>query len=159
MLVVPGLRPPKASVPKRTVGQAGTRVMTLPTTEVTVNGFLVSDALIDSGSQLSLIDSRVYSVVAPNSQLTPPARLISASGHQLNVIGKCTLSVCTDGDDSLGRENEFTVVHNLSHNLVLGWDFLSSNGVVMNCSTEQTARLKVRIKKPVSVPPRSALCR
>ena len=128
--------------------------MTLPTTEVIVNGFLVSDALIDSGSQLTLIDSRVYSVVAPNSELTPPARLISASGHQLNAIGKCTLSVSTDNGQTVCRETEFTVVHNL----VLGWDFLSSNSVIMNCSSERSAKLKIRIKKPVSVPPRSAMC-
>ena len=124
-----------------------------------VNGFLVSDALIDSGSQLSLIDSRVYSVIAPNAELTPPARLVSASGHQLNAIGKCTLSVCAGHDQSRSSETEFTVVHNLSHNLVLGWDFLSSNGVNMDCSMERgAAKLKLRIKKPVSVPPRSALC-
>ena len=131
--------------------------MKLPTTQVTINGFAVSDALLDSGSQLCLIDSRVYSVIAPNVDLLPPARLLSASGHQLNAIGTCKLIVCTDGDKE-GCETDFTVVHNLAHNLVLGWDFMSKNNMILNCSTEQPVKLKVRVKRPVSIPPRSAVC-
>lgn len=145
-------------MPKRAVGQAGKGVTALPTTQVTINGFLVSDALLDSGSQLSLIDSRVFSVVAPNSELTPPARLVSASGHQLNVLGSCTLPVAVDDERAPCRETQFTVVHDLSHNVVLGWDFLTANSVIMNCSARQVDKIKVRSKKPVSVPPRSAVC-
>ena len=129
--------------------------MTLPTTRVTVNGFLVSDALLDSGSQLSLLDSRVFSVIAPNAELTPPARLLSATGHHLNAVGKCVLPVLIA--DGRTKDTEFTVVHNLSHDMILGWDFMSENGVVLNCSSD-ASRFKVRAKKPISVPARSAVC-
>ena len=130
--------------------------MTLPTTQVNVNGFLVSDALLDSGSQLSLLDSRVYSVIAPNIELSPPARLVSASGHHLNAIGKCVLPVAISDDQT--KDVEFTIVHNLSHDIVLGWDFMTASGVVLNCSPSETIRCKVRVKKPISVPARSAMC-
>ena len=129
--------------------------MTLPTTRVNVNGFLVSDALLDSGSQLSLLDSRVFSVIAPNAELTAPARLLSATGHHLNAVGKCVLSVLIA--DGRTKDTEFTVVHNLSHDIVLGWDFMSENGVVLNCSPD-ASQIKVRTKKPISVPARSAVC-
>ena len=129
--------------------------MTLPTTRVTVNDFLVSDALLDSGSQLSLLDSRVFSVIAPNAELTPPARLLSATGHHLNAVGKCVLPVLIA--DGRTKDTEFTVVHNLSHDMILGWDFMSENGVVLNCSSD-ASRFKVRAKKPISVPARSAVC-
>ena len=111
MLVLQRLRPLEETLPKRAAGQARRGVVTLPTTNVNINGFLVSDALIDTGSQVSLIDSRVLSVVAPNVELRPPAPLLSASGHQLNVLGTCSLSV---GDVDVGSQtdsSEFTVVH------------------------------------------------
>ena len=53
---------------------------------------------------------------------------------------------------------DFTVVHNLAHNLVLGWDFMSRSNMILNCSTEQSVKLKVRVKRPVSIPPRTAVC-
>ena len=85
-------------------------MVSLPTARVTVNGFLVSDALIDSGSQTSLIDSRIFSVVAPNSILTLPARLVSASGHDLNVLGTCRLKVKIVGTDEGTEASETAFV-------------------------------------------------
>ena len=119
LLVVPWLWASEAAVPKRLLGQRGRRVMTLPTTRVNVNGFLVSDALLDSGSQLSLLDSRVFSVIAPNAELTAPARLLSATGHHLNAVGKCVLSVLIA--DGRTKDTEFTVVHNIICLTTLCW--------------------------------------
>ena len=131
-------------------------MMALPVTQIVVNDFLVSDALLDTGSQISLINSRVFDVVAPNVHLNPPARLISASGHELNARGKYVLKVKPVSGST--HDVEFTVVENLGHDVVLGWDFLSESNAVLNCSPRQEAKLKLRIKKPVSVPPRSAVC-
>ena len=103
MLELPRIRASEGELPKRAGGQFGSGVLKLPTTQVTINGFAVGDALLDSGSQLCLIDSRVYSVIAPNVDLMPPARLLSDSGHQLNAIGTCKLIVCTDGDRGAAR--------------------------------------------------------
>lgn len=133
-------------------------MVALPAVSVNINGFSVSDALVDTGSQVCLIDSRVFSVVAPNAELSPPARLLSASGHCLNALGTCRLTVERAGDSDCARETEFIVVHNLMHDVVLGWDFLSANHVVLNCSPKHTAKIKLRLKKPVNVPPHSAVC-
>ena len=51
-----------------------------------------------------------------------------------------------------------SLVKDLRHDAVLGWDFLSKNKVLINCSPDQEVRFKLRIKKPVSVPPYSAVC-
>ena len=134
MLVVQRFWSFEATLPKRAGGQVGRGVVTLPTTNITINGFVVSDALIDTGSQTTLIDSRALGVVAPNVELQPPARLVSASGHQLNVLETCTLSVGDVGADGQGEATEFTVVHNLLHNVILGWDFQSKNNFLLNCS-------------------------
>ena len=158
MLVLQGLWSFEEALPKRAAGQAGRRVVALPTTSVTINGFVVSDALVDTGSQVSLIDSRALSVVAPNVELQPPARLLSASGHQLNVLGTCTLSVGDVGQEVQGEPTEFTVVHDLLHNVILGWDFLSKHNFVFNCSPSESVKVKLRLKKAVSVPPHSAIC-
>ena len=53
---------------------------------------------------------------------------------------------------------EFVVVHNLTHDVVLGWQFLNSNHVVLNCSPRYSDKIKLRLKKPVNVPPHSAVC-
>lgn len=133
-------------------------MVNLPITKVHINGFAVSDCLIDTGAAANLIDSRVFSVVAPSAKLEPPARLVSASGHSLNALGTCCLSVDVLGTGETLTEVDFVVVHNLTHDVVLGWQFLSANHVVLNCSPSQSAKIKLRLKKAVNVPPHSAVC-
>ena len=103
MLAVPWLWPPQegiAQTSRRAGWQPGGESATA---RIAINGFVVSDALIDSGSQVSLIDCRVFSIIAPNSTLTPPARLVSASGHELDAQGTCKLTVGTRGTTN-GKE-------------------------------------------------------
>ena len=125
-------------------------MVNLPTTKVNINGFAVSDCLVDTGAAANLIDSRVFSIVAPNAKLEPPARLVSASGHSLNTLGTCRLSVDIAGNSETLRDVDFVVVHNLPHDVVLGWQFLNSNHVVLNCSPLYSSKLKLRLKKPLS---------
>ena len=42
--------------------------------------------------------------------------------------------------------------------LCWGWQFLSANHVVLNCSPSQSAKIKLRLKRAVNVPPHSAVC-
>ena len=77
------------------------------------------------------------------------------------VVGKCALPVTpsdNQSDTADSRDTEFTVVHNLAHNAILGWDYLSQNGVILNCSSDQAPKVKVRTKKPINIPAKSALC-
>ena len=58
---------------------------------------------------------------------------------------------------SLVETAYFVVVHNLLHNVILGWDLLSRHNFLFNCSSE-SATVKLRLKQTVSVPPQSAVC-
>ena len=117
VLCMQRLRASQTRLPKRAPGRTA---VNLPITKVHINGFAVSDCLIDTGAAANLIDSRVFSVVAPSAKLEPPARLVSASGHSLNALGTCCLSVDVLGTGETLTEVDFVVVHNLTHDVVLG---------------------------------------
>ena len=146
-------------MPKRVRGQTHQLgLVSLPVTRAVINGFVVSDCLLDSGSQKSIIDRRVLDMIAPQAELGPATALISASGHPLKALGTCSLPVKIDTNDAVEEVCFlFTVVDGLSHDCILGWDFLQSNRVILDCS-DVTGQVKVRLKKPVRVPPRSVLC-
>ena len=113
---------------------------------------------MDSGSQKSIIDSRVLNIIAPQAELGPATALISASGHPLKALGTCSLPVKIETNDAVQEVCFlFTIVDGLSHDCILGWDFLQSNRVILDCS-DVTGQVKVRLRKPVRVPPRSVLC-
>ena len=133
-------------------------LVSLPVTRASVNGFVLSDCLLDSGSQKSLIDSNVMRIIAPHVELHPATRLVSASGHPLKALGTCRLpiKIVAEGDNS-EVDFPFTVVEELSHDCVFGWDFMQKNHVTLDCS-DASGQLKIRIKKPVRIPPRSVSC-
>lgn len=145
-------------MPKRSGRKISNGLVTLPTLEVNINGYLVRDALADTGCQVSLIDSRVFSIIAPNVPLISSENLLSASGDSMNALGACSLTVETTDTDKPVCEQRFIVVHNLLHDVILGWDFLSQNNYVLNCSSKRNARIKLRAKKAVTVPPGTATC-
>ena len=115
----------ETELPKRVRGQAHkVGLVSLPVTRASINGYVVSDCLLDSGSLKSIIDSRDLQIIAPNVELQPPATLISASGHPLKALGSCSLPVkiaAVEGTQELCFE--FTVVEGLSHECIFGWDF------------------------------------
>ena len=110
--------------------------MSLPVTRAVVNGSLINDCLMDTGSQLTLLDSKVFRAVAPLTELRCATNLRSASGHAMTVLGKCDLPVQIISRNGPMKETlfEFLVVEGLSHNCIIGWDFLSSQGAIMNCA-------------------------
>ena len=147
-------------MPKRVRGQAHQvlGLVSLPVTRASVNGFIVSDCLLDSGSQKSLIDSHLLKMIAPQAQLKPATALISASGHRMKALGICSLPVkivAASGSEEV--HFDFTVVEGLTHDCIFGWDFLKAHRMVMECS-DVTGQVKLRLKKPVRVPPRSISC-
>ena len=105
-------------MPKRGRGQAQQvlRLVPLPVTRASINGFIVNDCLLDSGSQKSLVDRRLLQIIAPQAQLKPATALISASGHQMNALGSCSLPVkiaATTGSEEVYFD--FTVVESLRY--------------------------------------------
>ena len=106
---------------------------------------------------MTLIDAKVLNTISPNIELSKPVRLVSASGHNLDVLGTCCLTVQLSGTPAC--EWNCCVVSDLSHDLILGFDFLQANHVVVDCSpSDATRRIKLRISKPVSVPAQTAMC-
>ena len=89
-----GLGTSEVSVPKRIAGQAhNVGLLSLPITSAMVNGSIVNDCLVDTGSQLTLLDHTIFQALAPRTELRLTTDLRSASGHQMKVLGKCVLPV------------------------------------------------------------------
>lgn len=106
---------------------------------------------------MTLIDSKVCTTIAPNARLGEPVRLISASRHQLNVIGTCSVTVELPGFPLCVWD--CCVVENLAHDFLIGFDFLQANNAVIDFSLQpHSAKIKIRIFKPVSVPAYTAMC-
>ena len=130
----------------------------LPVTRARIGGYVIGDCLLDSGSQKTLIDSRILGMIAPQEKLGPAPRLISASGHPLKALGTCNLPVTVANSGQDGEVTcEFTVVDGLTHDCIFGWDFLQCHGAVLDCSNV-SGRVKVRLKRPVRIPPKSVSC-
>ena len=76
----------------------------------------------------------------------------------MKALGICSLPVkivAASGSEEV--HFDFTVVEGLTHDCIFGWDFLKAHRVVMECS-DVTGQVKLRLKKPVRVPPRSISC-
>lgn len=159
MLVMWGNRSYKASVPKRVRGRVQVvKSLPLPVTRARINGYVVSDCLLDSGSQKTLIDSRIFEIVSPQAKLKAAPHLISASGHPLKALGTCSLPVAiADSGQKDDVMFDFTVVEGLTHDCIFGWDFLQCHGAVLDCS-DVSGQVKVRLKRPVRIPPKSVSC-
>ena len=76
-------------------------IKSLPITRASLNGYLVGNCLLDSGSEKSLVNASVMRVIAPAMELGQPCSLISASGHKLRALGTCSLSVRVESAEGL----------------------------------------------------------
>lgn len=133
--------------------------VSLPVTRASVNGFVISDCLLDSGSEKSLIDSKVLEIIAPNVSLQhTKTELVSASNHALKALGTCSLPVKIVTEDGQQEKHfDFYVVENLLHDCVLGTDFFLANRLLLDFS-DTSGQVKIRLKKPIRIPPRSVSC-
>ena len=160
MLVVRWCRAYETRLPKRVRGRAhAVGRVSLPVTRASVNGFVVSDCLLDSGSEKSLIDSKLLGIIAPSVNLEPTtAKLVSASNHSLRALGTCSLPVKIVTEDGHQEKRfEFYVVESLLHDCVLGADFFLANRLILDFS-DTSGQVKLRLNKPIRVPPRSVSC-
>jgi len=84
-------------------------------------------ALIDTGAEVSVINSRVYRALKPRPKLTnKKINLQTANGSSLTMEGMAYLQV------KIGKRiipHEFFVVKNLNRNIILGRDWLKQNRV------------------------------
>jgi len=101
-------------------------------------GKRIIEALVDSGSSTSIISSELFKQLGVHGQplkSNQPTVLFSANNNKLPVVGTaeiCRLSF-TGQTHCLFISHEFKVVQNVSHNVILGMDFLRMNKVILDC--------------------------
>ena len=122
--------------------------------------------LLDSGAVNSCIREAVVQRFGFPRTNIPETNLYGANGEVIPVLGTSRLKVEVEGFRMGG---EFKIIRNLSHQLILGEDFLSEHGFDMNFGSrvvtfgnELVAALKqekpvifVRTRDSVLIPPRS----
>ena len=112
--------------------------------------------LVDSGAAISV--ARYDAVPSFQSILSGISDTValSASGHSLDVVGKAVLPITVG---SLEFEHEFTVVHNLTVDALLGVDFHTRHRATFDCvkgcltlAAEEVPFIHIRanpVKQPV----------
>ena len=131
-VVKPPTPPPPTETPINFSLSPASPTLTVPF----VSGFVDSvpmQILIDSGAAISLLRYDALPQSVHLQILRPPDTVlaVSASGHSLDVVGKVMLplhlkDVCIT--------HEFTVVRKLAVDALLGIDFLTSSGAIVDCS-------------------------
>jgi len=115
---------------------------------VSIDGVTAS-ALLDSGSSVSLVTSRIVARCSQRPRRLQLVTLRSASNEVFTSGGACTLNICIDGRRV---QHDFLVVDELVADLILGVDFLSSHGVQLDfaLSTAGIPLVKLQWKAPLS---------
>lgn len=114
---------------------------------MTVEG-VAAVALIDTGAAVSVLSERLCrslrKVTTPLFGLT----LRTASAQEVKPLAMCTARVLIQ---DITYVIEFTVLPSCSHDIILGWDFLSRHHAVIDCARAQLELL------PLYEPPPSEL--
>ena len=89
-----------------------------------------TDFLLDSGVAISVIH---YKLLPDNVNITDTTTVaVSANGAPLDIAGQAILSVTLD---PLTVTQEFTVVHHLTVDCLLGADFLKKHNAIVDCGS------------------------
>lgn len=99
------------------------------TVRVEVEGIII-DALVDTGASISVIDGNLCSKLRKvRTPYTGPS-LCSANQGAIEPTGFCTVRVFIDG---IRHHIQCAVLPLCTHQLILGWDFLSSASAIISC--------------------------
>ena len=84
-------------------------------------------SLVDTGAEISLINEKVIAHLKYRPDIKPEnVRISSVSGDLVKVLGKTELEI------KIGKtkiKQEFRVVKNINHNIILGQDWVFGKGV------------------------------
>lgn len=132
---------------------------------MTVEG-VAALALIDTGAAVSVLNERLRrslrKVTTPLSDLT----LRTASPQEIKPLAMCTARVLIQ---DVTYVIEFIVLPSCSHDIILGWDFLSRHHAIIDCARLQVELLpfyeppsnelstKLTVSEDTDIPPRSSL--
>ena len=118
------------------------------TISVTISSVPV-EAMLDSGSTISLLREDMLASVAANTQSLPHPqhKLVTASGQPLTIVNCVKLTVCLN---CLGVSHKFVVVQDLITPGILGIDFLQQHNLILNFFTSPVT---VSLPQPHLSPP------
>ena len=89
----------------------------------------LTNVLLDSGAGVSIIDSESLKRLNITKQITPTsANLIDASGNQMNILGKVTLSILIKGIYCTKSQEFHVIKTSRAANILLGRDFMEKFG-------------------------------
>ena len=88
--------------------------------------------LLDSGAAVSVVRLRSLSVEDQQAVTKTKSAAVNVNGIPLDVRGQITLVVSIG---SFTCEQEFTVIHDLTVDCLLGADFLKKHGAVIDCKS------------------------
>lgn len=136
--------------------------------KVSIDGFVVV-ALIDTGADYSVMSGPFASKLKKVMTRWDGPHIRTAGGHLVTPSGTCTSRVTIDGTT---YPAEFVILPNCSRDVILGMDFLTDNGAIIDLQTRSITfssdsttpqpnpdhRVAVRIADDhVTLPPRASL--
>jgi hypothetical protein len=115
-------------------------------------GNLTVRSLIDSGSSVSLINKKIFEKLKPKPKLSKTKICLkTVDNKQVNVLGFISVEVKLN---NLKIFHQFVVVSNISQNVILGKDFLNSNGCRIfydiNCLMIQNVKVPMQNDREIS---------
>lgn len=97
---------------------------------ITVEG-VRTFALVDTGAAVSVIAANLCRVLRKVTTPLSGLSLHTASAQQVTPLAACTARVVIEGNLYIV---EFIVLSACSHDVILGWDFLSRHNAVIDCA-------------------------
>lgn len=93
-------------------------------------------ALVDTGAAVSVIDVKLCRLLRKVTTTSTGLSLRTASAHHIQPLAACTARVIIQ---DVVYPIEFLVLPACSHDVILGWDFLSRHHAVIDCARAEVA--------------------
>lgn len=126
-------------------------------------------ALVDTGAAVSVINADLCRLLKKVTTPLPQFSLCTATAQRVKPVAACTARVMIQ---DVVYPVEFLVLPSCSHDVILGWDFLSRHRAIIDCERAQVefdsaldapyddlqsaAPTKLIVAHDTDIPPRSA---
>ena len=97
--------------------------------------FVEFEALLDSGSDVSILDEKMSSRVFDGPSGKSNVQLFGANSIPIEVTGKLNVGVTFDGRDKI-FEGSFVIAKGLRHSVIIGKDFMTRHGMIIDFSNQ-----------------------
>lgn len=115
-----------------------------------INEHINLEALLDSGSSKSLINSEICKSI-PNLTLEKndtQAQVFSANNQRMSIRGEAKIGISMAANPYVSFSINCLVTENLSHSLILGRDFLETQEVILNFRENTISIAQIEIEMP-----------